>query len=260
MSPINKASSSAYFTSFFGSVHSLKPLLGIHYNETEMQKNFFCCLCSPQSCKKCFVGNPLHLHSVVLTTNVPHLGSGTCCMEFPSESCRHPCVLLLNLWLFHTVSRNPSYTKPKWFSEETLISLDLKVSSSHIWSHSSVLGSSWGRNEENSNPSDPLEHLLGKVLFLKKAFVFILMTEIWKENQQKEELSGTGPSSEGQESGWKDTLNSEGKTNLPERSWALLCSNEVIIQTSMQLWLFNSHRRLLYSWRNMWLKTLFSIK
>lgn len=63
------------------------------------------------------------------------------------------------------------------------------------------------------------------------------MTEIWKGNQQKEEWNDTGSSSERQEGGWKNTLNSEGKIKLPERSWALLCSNEVIIQTSVQLWL-----------------------
>jgi len=50
--------------------------------------------------------------------------------------------------------------------------------------------------------------------------------------------------------GWKDTLNSEGKINLPERCWVLSCSNEVIIQTSMQLWLFTSRRTLLCSWYN----------
>lgn len=70
-------------------------------------------------------------------------------------------------------------------------------------------------------------------LFIK----VILMTEIWKRNQQKEEWNDIGSSSKRQEGGWKNTPISEGKINLPEKSWALLCSNEVITQTSMQLWL-----------------------
>jgi len=95
MSPISKEASSAYFASFFGSVHSLKPLLGTHCEETEMQKIFFCCLCRPQSWK-----SVLWETDTLIQSPSDYKGSslgfwGLLHGRHASEAWRHPWILFL---------------------------------------------------------------------------------------------------------------------------------------------------------------------
>lgn len=79
---------------------------------------------------------------------------------------------------------------------------------------SEVRGVFWAWNANEMRQTQAQVQLWENIIFKKKnktTFVFILTTEIWKRNKKKDEINGTGTSFEGQESGWEDTLNSEGK-------------------------------------------------
>lgn len=151
MSPIRKEAPSAYFVSFFGSVHSLELLLGTHCHETQMKEKTSCCLCRPKSHIKCLVGNP-PVKQCPSDCKCSSLGLWDLLQEVPSEACLHPWVFFLNLCLFYAVNTYISFKTG--FSKKGLKSvLRFKPITSDIQSHRGFLGLKCKWNKTNSSPT-----------------------------------------------------------------------------------------------------------